>query len=85
MLVAALKAKFPNSKELEKLSEHFVMVNIMDDEEPQDKKYTPDGGYIPRILFAGQLCAHSLGGLTRIDSQTFPRKCKRKVSLFFSR
>ena len=24
---------------------------FQDDEEPQDDKYAPDGGYIPRVLF----------------------------------
>ena len=27
------------------------MVNLVDDEEPQDTSYAPDGGYIPRIVF----------------------------------
>jgi len=47
----ALKPQFATSMEIEKLAPEFVMVNIMDDEEPKDRKYQPDGGYIPRILF----------------------------------
>ncbi|CAJ0601658.1 unnamed protein product [Cylicocyclus nassatus] len=49
-----LKSEFstaPQTKDLVTLSKKFVMVNVQDDEEPQEHKYAPDGGYIPRVLF----------------------------------
>ncbi|VDM39266.1 unnamed protein product [Toxocara canis] len=52
----ALKTTFRVSSrrdEFVKLSKEFVMVNTEDDEEPDDKRYSPDGQYIPRIFFLG--------------------------------
>jgi protein-disulfide reductase (glutathione) len=46
-----LRQKFIGSAEIEVLSEHFVMANVEDDDEPSDEKYSPQGGYSPRIMF----------------------------------
>ena len=47
----ALKPQFAASAEIQALSEKFVMSNAADNDEPTGSQYTPDGGYIPRILF----------------------------------
>lgn len=47
----ALKPKFRESAQIRELGKSIVMVNLEDDDEPDDEKFKPDGGYIPRILF----------------------------------
>ncbi|KAL8562291.1 hypothetical protein ACOMHN_037247 [Nucella lapillus] len=47
----AFKPRFAESQDIQKLSQKFHMVNVEDDEEPSGTQYTPDGGYIPRVLF----------------------------------
>ena len=50
----ALKPKFAASKDIAKLSEHFVMVNGGNDLEPKEAKFRPDGlkgSYYPRVIF----------------------------------
>ncbi|KAI5696526.1 hypothetical protein M8J75_014062 [Diaphorina citri] len=47
----ALGPKVADSDKIAELSKHFELINVYDDEEPDDNKYFPDGSYIPRILF----------------------------------
>lgn len=48
----SLKPKFEASKDIEKLSSQFVMINAKEGEEPIDEpKFNVDGTYIPRVIF----------------------------------
>jgi hypothetical protein len=45
---------FSGNHEVWELSKRFVMINVHDDEEPdEDAGYAPDGIYHPRVLFGG--------------------------------
>ena len=46
----ALKPSFSRDEVVE-LSKKFVMVNVDQDRVPAAEAYTPDGSYIPRVLF----------------------------------
>lgn len=70
-----LKPNFAGSKEIEELSSQFVMVNLLDDAEPDDKAYAPDGGYIPRIIFSDS------SGTVRPEITTAPNP---KYKYFYS-
>ena len=46
--------EFKSNHEIWELSKRFVMINVYDDEEPdEDAGYAPDGIYHPRVLFGG--------------------------------
>ncbi|NWX07530.1 AGR2 protein, partial [Caloenas nicobarica] len=45
----ALKKAFAESKDIQKLAEQFVLLNLV--YETTDKNLSPDGQYVPRILF----------------------------------
>ncbi|KAK6627411.1 hypothetical protein RUM43_002747 [Polyplax serrata] len=46
-----LKERLAISKEIDQLSNYIVMVVLKDNDEPEDRAFTPDGGYIPRVFF----------------------------------
>lgn len=47
----ALRPRFANSKEIENMSLDFVMISVEEDDLPKSSDLSPDGSYIPRILF----------------------------------
>jgi protein-disulfide reductase (glutathione) len=47
----ALQRVFNDDPQIERLSEHFVMVHVDQDQNPAASLYAPDGQYIPRVLF----------------------------------
>lgn len=47
----ALKQLFNQDAQLERLSEQFVMIHVDQDITPAATLYSPDGQYIPRVMF----------------------------------
>ncbi|EEB19222.1 thioredoxin domain-containing protein 12 precursor, putative [Pediculus humanus corporis] len=47
----SLKPKLLASKEIERLSNFFIVISLMDDFVPIEPKYNLDGKYYPRIIF----------------------------------
>ncbi|CAG5117506.1 unnamed protein product [Candidula unifasciata] len=47
----ALRPRFANNREIELLANDFIMISVEDDEVPRSSELSPDGSYIPRILF----------------------------------
>ncbi|CAG5128360.1 unnamed protein product [Candidula unifasciata] len=47
----SVKPLFAAHPGINKLSQHFVMVNLEPDEVPRPPEFEPDGAYVPRILF----------------------------------
>jgi len=47
----SLKAAVAKDEAIAKFSSNLVMVNLEDDEEPNDASFAPDGGYVPRVFF----------------------------------
>ncbi|XP_063363929.1 thioredoxin domain-containing protein 12-like isoform X1 [Cydia amplana] len=72
-----LKPKFANCPEIQSLSRKFVMVNLIDDEEPDNNAYAPDGTYIPRILF--------MSPTGKIDKEIYNEDGSSQHKFFYSR
>ncbi|CAE1277609.1 TXNDC12 [Acanthosepion pharaonis] len=72
----SLKRDFAKNAEIQEMSQHFVMVNTQDDEEPKEDKYAPDGSYIPRILF--------VDGSSNVRVQHYNEDGNKKYRYFYS-
>lgn len=86
----ALKPRFKNNREIEKLSKEFVMINIEDEKEANLQELNADGDYVPRILFydsSGHLMRQvknstsDYGKYFHIDSATIIRSMKHALTL----
>ena len=58
--------------ELVELSRKFVMVNLEDDEEPEEDIYAPDGRYIPRLFILGNFSGFSQSNANCADKKGQP-------------
>ena len=48
----SFKPVFANSEVIHKMSTHFIMVNVQEEQEPiNESKLNVDGNYVPRIIF----------------------------------
>ncbi|XP_041983175.1 thioredoxin domain-containing protein 12-like [Aricia agestis] len=72
-----LKSRFAESAEIESLSPHFVMVNLIDEEEPKSNTFAPDGTYIPRIFFVSPTGS--------VDHDIYNEEGSRQFKYFYSR
>ena len=70
-----LKEEFAISQDLAEISKHFVMVNVEDDEIPNDKKFDLDGSYVPKILF--------LDSQGNVDQEVMNENRRGKKSKYF--
>ncbi|KAK8803517.1 hypothetical protein WA158_001211 [Blastocystis sp. Blastoise] len=43
--------RFARDMQIKNLAKDFVFISCLDDDEPEDPKYSPDGKYYPRIFF----------------------------------
>jgi len=71
-----LKPQLAGSTEFADLSKNFVMINAGDDDEPSDSQFSPDGGYIPRILFVD---AHG-----KVDNSIYNKRGSEKYKYYYS-
>lgn len=67
----SLRPKFASSKEIEQLAVNFVMVKSADESEFADEQFSPDGGYIPRILFFDDAGRHMEDIVQREDKYKY--------------
>ncbi|POI23523.1 hypothetical protein CIB84_012729 [Bambusicola thoracicus] len=57
MSLPALKKAFAENEEIQEMAQdNFIMLNLM--HETTDKNLSPDGQYVPRIMFIGMYCTY---------------------------
>jgi len=86
----ALKPRFKNNRDIERLAKEFVMINIEDEKEHRIAELNADGDYVPRILFLdanGKLLRQvknvnsEYGKYFHIDSNTILRSMKHALTV----